>query len=170
LEEFHTTFHKHCKRYFPKELLFERCCEEFYSRFQHAVTCSSSSENERGYVNEEVEEDSIIHEYFSNFVFQEEYFQDVIDANVVNNMNVDSFDVSISSCCDEYVVTNSYEDRDTHEKDMSVNGTDPCLLLLTSLLWKNFIQRSISIVRGIFPRNFFLNIVVKNVIHIFSIQ
>jgi hypothetical protein len=31
-------------------------------------------------------------------------------------MIVDSFDVSISSCCDEYVVTNSYEDQAAHKK------------------------------------------------------
>jgi hypothetical protein len=71
LEEFHTTFHKHCKRFFPKELLFERCCEEFYSHFQHTITCSSSSEDERGFVDEEVKEDSIMQESFSNSIFQE---------------------------------------------------------------------------------------------------
>ena len=29
LKDFHTVFHKHCKRYFSAEFLFENCCEEY---------------------------------------------------------------------------------------------------------------------------------------------
>ena len=29
LKDFHTVFHKHCKRYFSVEFLFENCCEEY---------------------------------------------------------------------------------------------------------------------------------------------
>jgi hypothetical protein len=31
LEQFHVAFNKHCKSFFPVELLFENYCEEFES-------------------------------------------------------------------------------------------------------------------------------------------
>jgi hypothetical protein len=71
LEEFHTTFHANCKRYFPEEFLFEQCCEEFNSHFQHTITCSFSRQDERGFVDKEVEETSIMHEFVSNSILQE---------------------------------------------------------------------------------------------------
>jgi CRISPR/Cas system-associated endonuclease Cas1 len=53
-----------------------------------------------------MEEDSIMHESFSNSIFQEEDFQDVIESNDVNSMNVYSFDVSISSCAMNLLLQN----------------------------------------------------------------
>jgi hypothetical protein len=72
LEEFHTTFHKNCKRCFPEEFIFEHRCEEFNSNFHHIVTCYFSREDERGFVDEEVEENLVLHDFFSNSIFQEE--------------------------------------------------------------------------------------------------
>jgi hypothetical protein len=101
--------------FFPRNFFLNVAMRNFIHIFQHTITCSSNSEDERGFFDEEVKEDSIMQDYFSNSIFQEEDFQDVIDVYVVNNM-IDSFDVSISSCCDESVVTNSYEYHVAHEK------------------------------------------------------
>jgi hypothetical protein len=78
LKEFHATFHDHCKRYFSVESLLENCCEEFEVYIQHTIICSSNSKdskNERGFPDEEMEEDSISHESFSNSFVQEEDLQ-----------------------------------------------------------------------------------------------
>jgi hypothetical protein len=46
LEQFHATFSEHCKRFYPADLLFENCCEEFGSYIQQSITNSCSSIDE----------------------------------------------------------------------------------------------------------------------------
>jgi hypothetical protein len=66
LKEFHTTFHNHCKKYFPAESLFEHCCEEFESSLQHREVCSCNSEEEMEFVEKENLQESIIPFFISN--------------------------------------------------------------------------------------------------------
>jgi len=47
LKEFHATFNDHCKRFFPTDLLFLNCCEEFDSYMHNSIVVSSSSMNEK---------------------------------------------------------------------------------------------------------------------------
>jgi hypothetical protein len=54
LKKFHTCFHIQCRRLFPAEILFENCCEEFESSFQHREDCSYNSEEENEFTNEEI--------------------------------------------------------------------------------------------------------------------
>jgi hypothetical protein len=61
LEQFHATFNKHCKRFFPSDLLFENCCEEFGSHIQQSLINSSSSES-KGEFSVEEEEYLVIYE------------------------------------------------------------------------------------------------------------
>ena len=46
-------FHNHCKQNFPTKLLFENCCEEFHSGFQHREECSYNNEEDE-FTNEEL--------------------------------------------------------------------------------------------------------------------
>jgi hypothetical protein len=83
LKEFHATFNKHCRRYFPIVSLFENCCEEFETYIQHAKGFAYDCEDERDVTDKGMEEES--HESFSNSSIQEEDLQDNVEDRVDDN-------------------------------------------------------------------------------------
>jgi hypothetical protein len=73
LKEFHATFSDHCKRFFPADLLFENCCEEFDLYMQKSIVGSSSSMNEKDVDVKQVGEESSPCEIFSSFLFRRKF-------------------------------------------------------------------------------------------------
>jgi hypothetical protein len=84
LKKFHATFSDHCKRFFPADLIFENCCEEFDLYMQNSIVGSSNSMNEKGVNVKQVEEESSPCEIFSSFSIQEEIFIDCSDDKKVD--------------------------------------------------------------------------------------
>jgi hypothetical protein len=93
LKEFHATFSDHCKRFFPADLLFENCCEEFDLYMQKSIVGSSSSMNEKEVNVKQVGEESSPCEIFSSFSVQEEIFIDCSDDKKVDQDSVETFDI-----------------------------------------------------------------------------
>jgi len=58
LKKFHAAFNDHYKRFFPTDLLFENCCEEFDLYMQNSIVGSFSSMNEKEVDVKQVEEES----------------------------------------------------------------------------------------------------------------
>jgi hypothetical protein len=114
LEDFHDAFYSYCKRIYPAERLFEHCCEGYALYTQNFVDYSSSSADEGDDNVEEEEEDSLSTISSSNFVLQQEDFQQS-DIEVDNNDTLDAFginpNVSNSSDYDTEVVPNMFEDH-----------------------------------------------------------
>jgi hypothetical protein len=107
LKKFHATFSDHCKRFFPTDLLFENCCEEFDLYMQNSIVGSSSSMNEKEVNVKQVEEESSPCEIFSSFSIQEEIFIDCSDDKKVDQNSVETFDIisDISNnVCDDEIV------------------------------------------------------------------
>jgi hypothetical protein len=67
MKKFHAAFSDHCKGFFPADLLFENCCEEFDLYMHNYIVGSSNSMNEKGVNVKQVEEDSSPCEIFCSF-------------------------------------------------------------------------------------------------------
>jgi hypothetical protein len=83
-------FNDHCKRFFPTDLLFENCCEEFGSHIRQSLISSSSHENKRDFSIEEVEEDSIIYESSSDPFIQKDDVGNYINDEIYDNKALDT--------------------------------------------------------------------------------
>jgi hypothetical protein len=93
LKYFHVAFNNHCKKYFSADLLFEHCYEQFGSYIQNSIISSSSSENERDILFEEVEEDLVTYESFSNSVIQKDDVGNYINDEINDNKALDTFSI-----------------------------------------------------------------------------
>jgi hypothetical protein len=120
LEHFHAAFNEHCKRFFPADLLFEDCCEEFGSHIRQSLISSSSSENKRNFSVEEVEEDSVTYESSSHYFIKKDdvgnYINDEIDDNKALDTSCIILDVSVSHCYDTSIVLCSHKDLINYEE------------------------------------------------------
>ena len=135
LKDFHTVFHKHCKRYFSAEFLFDNCCEEYelhnetrdidreeivshnIHQFSNDLQDDVSShkhepemDNEEAMVLEFVKDEE---ETFSTYVVKEEFHnhydsQVVVLSHVENNFNDEINGHSLE--CFHYA-SNSLEDH-----------------------------------------------------------
>ena len=78
LKDFNAAFFLYCKRIYPAECLFDRCCEGYALYIHSSVADSSSSVDEAyGYVMKE-EEDIFVDETLSSFDFQLDKQEEVI--------------------------------------------------------------------------------------------
>jgi hypothetical protein len=128
LEQFHVAFSKHCKRFFPADLLFENCCEEFGSHIRQSLISSSSSENKRDFSIEEVEEDSVTYESSSDPFIQKDdvgnYINDEIDDNkaldtsciILGDSVSHCYDTSVVLCSHKYLINYEESDVEGHEQ------------------------------------------------------
>jgi hypothetical protein len=112
LKDFHAAFYSYYKKFYPVESLFEHCCEGYTSYTQYLVVDSSSSVEEGDDYAMEEEEDSFSIVSSSNFVLQQEDFQNS-DIEADDNDTLDAFviypNVSSSSNYDTIVVPNLFE-------------------------------------------------------------
>jgi len=122
LEQFHVAFSKHCKRFFPADLLFENCCEEFGYHIRQSLISYSSSENKRDFFVDEVEEYSVIYESSSDYFIQKDdvgnYINDEIDDNKALDTSCIILCASISRYYDTYVVLCSHKDLINYEESI----------------------------------------------------
>jgi hypothetical protein len=99
------TISDHCKRFFPADLIFENCCEEFDLYMQKSISSSSSSMNEKDVDVKQVGEESSPCEIFSSFSGEEKFFIDCFDDKKTNRDSVEMFeiisDISNSVCYDD---------------------------------------------------------------------
>ena len=72
LRDFHVAFNKHCKRYFPHELLLEYCCEKSESRAQRTIDFSSYDELYEGLAETEIKEELVCEENILNSSIKED--------------------------------------------------------------------------------------------------
>jgi len=72
LQEFHTVFHHHFKRFYADDLLFENCCKEFELYIQHSFSNSSSYKDEVQKTIEHVEDESSPFKTFSSYLVLKE--------------------------------------------------------------------------------------------------
>jgi hypothetical protein len=79
LEKFHAAFNKHCKRFFPADLLFEKFCEDFESHIRQSLISSYSSESKGEFSFEDVEEDSVTYECSSYHFIQKDDVRNYIN-------------------------------------------------------------------------------------------
>jgi hypothetical protein len=145
LEQFHAAFSEHCKRFFPADLLFEDCCEEFGSHIRQSLISSSSSENKRDFSVEEVEEDSVTYESSSDSFIQKDdvgnYINDEIDDNKALDTSCIILDVSVSHCYDTFVVLCSHKDLINYEES-DVEGHEQVVPLPSEIVEQQEIYKS----------------------------
>jgi hypothetical protein len=128
LEQFRAAFNKHCKRFFPTDLLFENCCEEFESHIRQSLISYSSSENKGDLSIEEVEEDSVTYESYSDPFIQKDdvgnYINDGIDDNkaldtsciILGDLDSRCYDTYIVLCSHKYLINYEESDDEGHEQ------------------------------------------------------
>jgi hypothetical protein len=94
LRDFHVAFNKHCKRYFPHELLLEDCCEKYESRAQRTIYFSSYDELYEGLAETKIKEELVCEENILNSSIKEEIFQDQKIVDHVNHcLNQSVYDI-----------------------------------------------------------------------------
>jgi len=59
LRDFHAMFNKHCKMYFPHEMLLEDCCEKYEAWAQRTIDFSSYDEIYEGLVETKIKEELV---------------------------------------------------------------------------------------------------------------
>jgi hypothetical protein len=145
LEQFHAAFSKHCKSFFPTDLLFEDCCEEFGSHIRKPLISSSSSENKRDFSVEEVEEDSVTYESSSDPFFQKDDVENSINDEIDDNNTLDTSCIilgdSVSRCYDTYVVLCSHKDLTNYEES-DVEGHEQVVPLPSEIVEQQEIYKS----------------------------
>jgi len=96
LQDFLVVFNDHCKILYLAKSLFENCCGKFDSYMQNFVTSCSNSDNERRFIDEEMEVDSITYGSFSYSSIEEEDVGHCIDDEWDNNQASDAFFLHIN--------------------------------------------------------------------------